>query len=47
MFPSASAAKWYQARLKWLESLEREGTVWEWLEADLPIRVSLESLPIG
>lgn len=47
MFPSATAAKWYQARLKWLESLERKGTVWERLKADLPVRVSLEGLSIG
>lgn len=47
MFPSATAAKWHQMRLKQPESLERKGTVWEWLEADLPIGVICESLSTG
>lgn len=47
MFPSATAAKWHQTRLKWPESLERKGTVWEQLKADLPIGVIRESLSMG
>lgn len=44
MFPSATAAKWHQTRLKQPESLEKKVTIWEWLEADLPIGVIHESL---
>lgn len=47
MFPSATAVKWHQTRLKQQESLEKKGTICEWLKADLPIGVIVTAIPWG